>query len=527
MTFAEPQFLFALVLLPLAGLFLWWMQRRRRAALALLGDAALVQRLSAGVNWNGRLQRTILWFLALALVIVALARPQWGSQVQVVEQEGVQIMVVLDVSSSMLAQDVQPNRLTRAKQTISELMDRLNGDEIGLVLFSGASFIQFPLTSDYSTARSFLDAAQPGIISRPGTVLGEAIRTALGGFDPQRASQKVILILTDGESHDDDPLAAAQEAADAGAVLYAIGFGSPDGEPIPEYDANGQFSGYKKDQSGEVVLSRLDEATLQQIVGSSGQYFRATAAGAELDALLAALDNLQKAQLDSRLQTLPIERFQIFLSLAILALLGAELIPERKNMRRLSPLRRFSLSNLRGLRNLWFVVILFFLTSCAANTAQLVEKGNEAFAAQEYDQALQDYVDAQQTAPELAEPVYNAANTRYRQDGLDEAQQLMQNALAQADGELAQFSHYNLGNFYFDQQDYAAAVEAYKEALRLNPNDQEAKYNLELALQQLQQQQQEQQNEDNQEQQDEGEETADSTSQPDDLQKDTAQVDSG
>lgn len=337
MTFAEPRFLLALCLLPLMGLFLLWVRRWRQTALARLGDSSLVSRLSASVNWNGRSRRTVLWFLALTFLIIALARPQWGSEVQVVQQEGVQIMVVLDVSSSMLAQDLQPNRLIRAKQTISELMDRLNGDEIGLVLFSGASFIQFPLTSDYGTARSFLDAAQPGIISRPGTVLGEAIHTAMGGFDPQRASQKVILVLTDGESHDDDPVAAAQEVAAKGVVIYAVGFGSSDGEPIPEYDANGQFSGYKKDQSGQVVLSRLDETTLQQLVQEGhGRYFRATASGAELDALMTELDNLQKAQLESRFQALPVERFQIFLALAVLALLWAELIPDRRSDSRIT-----------------------------------------------------------------------------------------------------------------------------------------------------------------------------------------------
>lgn len=336
MSYGEPTFLHGLWLVPLAGLFLLWAGQQRRAAMARLGDPSLLQRLLVGEK-RADSARHLLWLLALTLIIIALARPQWGSQAQVVEQEGVQIMVVLDVSSSMLAQDIRPDRLTRAKQTISELMDRLHGDEIGLVLFSGASFIQFPLTSDYGTARSFLDAARPGIISRPGTALGAAIRTAMGGFDPQRASQKVILILTDGESHDDDVLTAVQEAAAVGAILYAIGFGSPDGEPIPEYDANGQLIGYKKDQAGQVVLSRLDEGILQQVAGENGRYFRATASGAELDALLAELDTLQTAQLESRLQILPTERFQLFLVLAILTLLWAERIPERRRHARYAP----------------------------------------------------------------------------------------------------------------------------------------------------------------------------------------------
>lgn len=330
MSFARPDALFWLLLLPLAGLFLAWTARRQAAAALRLGDPALLLRLSQTVNWRGRRWRRRLWFAALALLILALARPQWGSEVEVVAQEGVQIMAVLDVSSSMLAQDLQPDRLTRARQALVALMGRLSGDEVGLVLFAGASFVQFPLTSDYGTAQAFLAAARPGIISRPGTALGAAIQTALDAFDPRRAGQKVILVLTDGESHDDDPVAAAQAAAADGAVVYAIGFGSPDGEPIPERDAAGQVTGYKRDAAGEVVLSRLDEATLQGVAAAgNGRYFRATAGGAELDALFAELDKLQTAEFQSQFRTRQVERFQLFTALALLALLGAELIPDR------------------------------------------------------------------------------------------------------------------------------------------------------------------------------------------------------
>lgn len=330
MTFGQPLFLWLLLLLPLILIFMLWAERRRKSALARLGDFALVRRLSESVNWAGRRWQSGLWLLAIALLIIALARPQWGSEVQVVEQEGLQVMVALDVSVSMLAEDLKPNRLIRAKQEISDLMTRLDGDELGLVLFSGASFIQFPLTSDYETARSFLDSAQPGVISRPGTVIGEAIQTAMGGFDGQRSSQKVIVIMTDGEDHQTDPLTAAEEAAGEGAIIYTIGFGSAQPEPIPEYNEQGELTGYKKDRQGNVVLSRLDEATLQQISqAANGRYFRAKADGGELDELVNDLSALQTARLESRFQTQKVERFQLFLLGAILALLASELIPER------------------------------------------------------------------------------------------------------------------------------------------------------------------------------------------------------
>jgi Ca-activated chloride channel family protein len=331
MTFANPIFLYSLiVLLPALLLFFIWANRRREVALARLGNPALVQRLSATVNWPGRRWRNILWFVTLIMLAVALARPQWGVETHEVKQQGIEVMVALDVSKSMLAQDIKPDRLSRAKLEIAALMNRLGGDEIGLVLFSGASFIQFPLTSDYATARSFLDSARPEVISKPGTAIGEAIRTAMAGFDHNRPSQKVIVLITDGEDHAEDTLAVAREAADQGILLYTIGFGSPQGEPIPEYNAAGEVAGFKRDQQGEVVLSKLDEATLQQIAETGhGQYFRAAADGSELDTLVSALNTLQKAEIATQLESWGIERFQSFLLLALLALVVSEFIPDR------------------------------------------------------------------------------------------------------------------------------------------------------------------------------------------------------
>jgi Ca-activated chloride channel family protein len=316
------------------ALFFLGANRRREAALARLGNPGLVRRLSATVNWRGRRWRNLLWFVALVMLMISLARPQWGVETRKVEQEGIEMMVALDVSNSMLAQDIKPDRLTRAKLEIADLMNRLGGDEIGLVLFSGASFIQFPLTSDYATARTFLDNARPEVISRPGTAIGDAIRTAMSGFEYNRSSQKVILLITDGEDHETDTLAVAQQAADQGIMLYTIGFGSPDGEPIPEYNAQGEVIGFKRDQRGEVVLSKLDEATLQQIAQiGHGQYFRASADGSELVALIGEINTLQQAKLATQLETWGIERFQSFLLIALLALLVSEFIPDRLRQR--------------------------------------------------------------------------------------------------------------------------------------------------------------------------------------------------
>lgn len=330
MIFAQPQFLYGLLLLPLAGLFLWWAKRENERSMTKLGDRSLLARLSANVNWRGRRWRTILWLGALTLFIIALARPQWGSEVREIQQEGLQVMVALDVSQSMLAQDIKPSRLDRAKLEIADLTERLDGDEIGLVLFSGASFVQVPLTTDYFTALNYLDSANPNVISRPGTVIGDAIRTATQGFDQDQNSQKVLILMTDGEDAETDPLTAAQEAVDEDVLIYTIGFGTPEGEPVPQTNEYGEVTGYKVDQNGQVVLSKLDEDTLQAIAKTGhGSYYRAGADGRELDNLLAEIDHLQKAQLQTRFETRFIERFQIFLGLALIFLVISEFIPDR------------------------------------------------------------------------------------------------------------------------------------------------------------------------------------------------------
>ncbi len=337
MIFAKSTVLLGLLLVPAVGVLLLWATKQQRGALAKLGDTVLLGRLTASINWRGRRWQTALRLTALTLFIVALARPQWGSEVQEHQQEGLQVMVALDVSQSMLAQDIKPSRLDRAKLEIVDLMERLDGDEVGLVLFSGASFVQVPLTSDYITALNYLDSAGPRSISRPGTVIGDAIRTAVKGFDPELPSQKALVLMTDGEDRETDPLAAAQEAAGADVLIYTIGFGTAEGEPIPETNAAGEVIGYKKDQSGNVVLSQLDEKALQEIASiGSGRYYRAGADGSELDALLGEIDDLQTAQLRSRFETRHIDRFQLFLALALVALVMSEFIPDRRTERAIS-----------------------------------------------------------------------------------------------------------------------------------------------------------------------------------------------
>ena len=318
-----------MAVLPALMLFLRWAWGNRTAALRQIGDSALFERLGLAAGRRVRGIRLTLWFLGVALLILALARPQWGSDIEIVEQGGVQVMVALDISRSMLAQDLKPSRLDRAKLEVSDLISRLEGDEVGIVLFSGASFVQFPLTSDYATARTYLNHASPNAITRQGTVIAEAIEIAMEGFSTERENQKVIVIMTDGENHEGDPIAAAREAAGQGAVVYTVGFGSPDGAPVPEYDERGDITGYSQNSGGEVLLSRIDEVALQQIAESGGgRYFRAT----DGDAIAGLADEIQSFQdpsLQSEFSQRKVERFQLFLLAGALCLALAELTTDR------------------------------------------------------------------------------------------------------------------------------------------------------------------------------------------------------
>ena len=244
-----------------------------------------------------------------------------------------QVMVALDISRSMLAQDLKPNRLGRAKLEISDLISRLDGDEIGIVLFSGASFVQFPLTSDHSTARTYLNHASPNAISRQGTVIAEAIDTAMTGFSTERENQKIIVIMTDGESHEGDAIAAARQAAGEGAVIFTVGVGSSEGSPVPEYDERENITGQSQDAQGRAVVSKMDEIALQQIAESGGgRYFRAAESGA-MAGLAEEIQSFEDRSLQSEFNQRRVERFQLFLLAGLLCLALAELSADRLFLR--------------------------------------------------------------------------------------------------------------------------------------------------------------------------------------------------
>lgn len=468
MTFARPAMLWLLAVVPLAGALIAVTAARRTRALARLGDPTLIGRLAAPAERRAGRWRDGVWPVALALAVVALARPQWGRAVQLVEQHGNQVVVVLDVSSSMLAGDVKPNRLARAKAEIGRLFELLPDDEVGLVLFAGASFVQLPLTADHATARGFLDAARPAVISRPGTEIAEALRTALGAFDMRREGGKAILLITDGEDHAADPLAVAAEAREAGVRIFAIGYGSPDGERVPELDDAGRVVGWKVDRAGQPVVSRLAEPVLEKLAAETdGGYWRAGGGGGAVEGVVAALDALERGTQEGRIETARVERFQWFLLVAVALMLLAEAAP---------------LVARRGGATLAAAAVLLAAGGCAPSAAADVRAGNEALAAGHLEAAIAHYTAAADAAPERPEPAFNLGVAQTAAGDASAARRALQRALIGARGELAVAAWYNLGTAALLAGDLDVAVDALTEALRLDPADGDAKHNLELAL---------------------------------------------
>ena len=329
--FLSTDILFGLLLVPALGAFFWGTRQARERALAQFGDLALVQKLSATLSRRARAAKSVLMLLGVAFLILALARPQFGTRVETVTSQGQDVMVALDVSRSMLAEDVAPNRLERARLEIMRILQRLDGDRIGLVAFAGNAFVQSPLTVDYGAAALFLNAMDTDLIPIQGTNLGEALTVALDAFEEGTRDFRVLIVVTDGEDHEGEIEGALERARDEGVQIHTVGIGSLDGVPIPEFTASGERSGFVRDEQGAVVTTRLDESTLEHVAeATGGRYFPALGPGANLDPLVEEVTGAGGRELEAREITLFDEQFQIFLGFALVLLLVEGLIPERR-----------------------------------------------------------------------------------------------------------------------------------------------------------------------------------------------------
>lgn len=331
--FAFDEAIYAYAIVPLLGAFLWYALGRRRLALRHFGETHLVRRLARSVSHRGRIAKMMLLVLAVALLVTALARPQFGTRVETVRREGLDVVVALDLSLSMLAEDIQPSRLEKAKLAVSRLIDRLDGDRIGLVAFAGEAFVQSPLTVDYAAAKLFLNAMGPDLVPVQGTNLGQALTVALDMFDPEHRQDRVLIVITDGEDHEGEIDAALDRAVKEGVIIYTVGVGSIEGVPIPAFDAAGHRRGFERDAESNVVTTSLDEATLARIAQQSGgEYFRATIGGGELNSLAEAISGRGGREIEAQQVTQFEEQYQIFLGLALVLLVGECFVPDRRRV---------------------------------------------------------------------------------------------------------------------------------------------------------------------------------------------------
>jgi len=329
--FEHTEYLWGLLLIAffslLFSLYLLWKKR----AVRRFGETGVIMQLMPLLSFRRQALKFVLLMLALAALIIGLANPQAGSRLEKSQRKGADLMIALDVSNSMLARDIQPDRLTRAVQGISKLIDQLEGDRIGIVIFAGKAYVQLPITTDYAAAKMFLSTISTKSVPTQGTAIAEAINLSLKSFSEDERS-KAIIIISDGEDHEGDVLDAAREAADKEVRLFTIGMGSPDGTPIPQYDGLNRQTGFRTDRQGQVIISRLDEITLQQIASvGNGIYVRATTGRDGLGKILDEINALEKQEIETKMFAEYEGKFQYFLALSILFLILEILVAERKN----------------------------------------------------------------------------------------------------------------------------------------------------------------------------------------------------
>ncbi len=337
--FANPNFLYLLLLLPVVILLYFINKIRRNRALKRFGDINLVSSLVPESSKIRPIVKFILQLVAVTSGIIMLSRPQFGSKIEDIKKQGVEVIIALDVSNSMLAEDIQPDRLTRAKQAISRLIDNLDNDRIGLIVFAGDAYTQIPVTTDYVSAKMFLSTINPDMVPKQGTAIGAAISLGIRSFSPGEGKSKAMIIITDGENHEDNPVSDAEGASKAGIVIYTIGIGSTEGVPIPLI-INGKKD-YLKDIDGNTVITKLDEDILKKIaISTNGSYVRASNSNIGLDEIFNKIKKMKKQELESTMYTEYNDQFQIFAAIALFLLMVDFIIMERKN-RRLADIRLF------------------------------------------------------------------------------------------------------------------------------------------------------------------------------------------
>ena len=487
--FEEPTYLYLLAALPLIAILRWVLERKQLKRLKLFGDPTLLRHLMPDVSKMRPVVKFWMLLAAMALIIVMMARPQMGTRISHEKRTGIESIIAMDISNSMLAEDVTPSRLDRTKMMVENLVDNFTDDKIGLIVFAGDAFVQLPITSDYVSAKMFLSEIEPSLIATQGTDIATAINMAANSFTQQQGVGKAIIVITDGEDHEGGALEAAKAAKKKGMRVYVLGVGSDKGAPIPL--GNGD---YMKDRTGNTVMTKLNEEMCRQIAEAGGGAYihvdNNTNAQRQLDSELA---KLSKKEMQSTIYSDYDEQFQAFGIIAIILLILEICILESKN-----PLaRRLNIFGRKQRTTTLIVALLVASASFAQNDRRYITQGNKLFRSGQFDKAEVAYRKAIEKNPRNPQAHYNLGNSLMAQKKDSAAVQSFQKSTELETSKIRKaMAFHNMGVVCQQHKMYGEAIEAYKNSLRLNPKDDATRYNLELCKRQ----QRNQKNQDKQDQ---------------------------
>ncbi len=485
--FADPTYLYFLAVIPVLAIIRFLTYRDQKKRLRRFGDPKLLRALMPDVS---RFRPAVkFWMLqgALALLIVMLARPQFGTRISNEQRVGIETIIAMDISNSMYAEDIVPSRLDRSKMMVENLVDHFTNDKIGLIVFAGDAFVQLPITSDYVSAKMFLSSIDPSMMATQGTDIARAIDMATHSFTQEKGIGKAIIVITDGEDHEGGALEAAKAAKEAGMRVYVLGVGSTKGAPIP-IPGTGD---YMKDNTGNTVMSALNEEMCKQVAqAGGGAYIHVENNSAAQNQLDNELDKLAKKETSTTVYSDFDEQFQAVAILALLLLILEICIFDRRN----PLLKRLSLFGSKK-KAATMLLCVVALSASAQSDRQLIREGNKQFRLGQYDKAEVSYRKAIEKNPKNAQAQYNLGNALMAQKKDSAAVQQFQQAAQLETSPLRKAAAYhNMGVICQTHKMFGEAIDAYKQALRQNPQDDETRYNLVLCQRQKKKQDQNQQN---------------------------------
>ena len=475
--FQYIEYFLTLTIIPVLILLYLMLKRWKRNTSKKIGDSVLVDQLTKNYSAKKFLSKFILFLIGFSLCGFALASLVEPDGTQKIQRRGIDIMITLDVSKSMLAQDIKPSRLERAKQVISKIIDQSPDDKIGLVIFAGRAYLQMPLTIDHEAAKMYLASATPDDVATQGTVISDALNMCEAAFNPKEKTYKSIILISDGEDHDDDAIKAAKQLGKEGIEINTIGIGSPLGTTIFDPETNSD----KTDDKGNVVITKLNEQELRDIAkNGNGSYQLYTSTDEVAQNIKKNLGQIGAATMSDSLFEAFRQYFQYFLAAALLILILELFISERRKIKK----------NLAAT-----LVLIFFMSnhSFAQNATNEIFKGNEAYKNNNYDAAENSYLDALKIADNNTTAAYNLGNTFYRKDNTDKAIDSYDNTIkASSDNTVKEKAYYNKGVALQKAKKLPECINAYENALLLDPTDEDARQNLQRALKEQQKQQQQQ-----------------------------------